>query len=405
MKYLIRVTVLFACLSCNQPARQVANMEQPHEVIVVLRPVEAVLHESNDRLVNSRQVRIVPRGETANLFRQAIFLNEWKGWACTDKHLYRTSNGGEVWDRLPLEIGGDSQISSLAFINDSRGWMAVTTQHPTDRYGLGNSSQILTTTDGGNTWKLQADFPAEARIEQIKFLDSNNGLAVGAQIVDQPRNQGPAYEQILVLATSNGGNTWSDMSDAAGRELKAQGNTYSDYGWSIQWPSITSAFVLTRNGRIVHTSDSGSTWNTIARFKEERPDLIGSSSYHKIVVDNEQRLRLIGGATGDEGYWGDLAVESSDNKWATYELKLMPIFDAVFLSANEVVACGEQIRSSGSGGASPASGAIMHSLDGGRTWSIIYRSTSKEAFVSLTLVNDEFYAVSDTGTFMKFSLR
>src|ERR1041385_2233359 len=370
MKYLIRVTALFACLSCNQPARQVANMEQPHEVIV-LRPVEAVLHESNDRLVNSRQVRIVPRGETANLFRpaiffnqrkglavsplgtiltrgetanlfrQAIFLNERKGWARTDKHLYRTSNGGEVWDRLPLEIGGDSQISSLAFINDSRGWMAVTTQHPTDRYGLRNSSQILTTTDGGNTWKLQADFPAEARIEQIKFLDSNNGLAVGAQIVDQPRNQGPAYEQILVLATSNGGNTWSDMSDAAGRELKAQGNTYSDYGWSIQWPSITSAFVLTRNGRIVHTSDSGSTWNTIARFKEERPDLIGSSSYHKIVVDNEQRLRLIGGATGDEGYWGDLAVESSDNKWATYELKLMPIFDAVFLSANEVVACGE----------------------------------------------------------------
>ena len=123
-----------------------------------------------------------------------------------------------------------------------------------------------------------------------------------------------------------------------------------------------------------------------------------------MVFDPDQRLRVIGGAMGPEGFRGDMVVNNG-NSWTSYMLLLVPILDAVFLSSNEVVACGMELTRVDEKPRRQDAGVILRSNDAGKSWTPIYRSKSEEMFISLTKVGDnEFYAVSDKGTFLKFTL-
>ena len=154
------------------------------------------------------------------------------------------------------------------------------------------------------------------------------------------------------------------------------------------------------------TTDRGKTWNTVVRFKDERPDgFISSTGFHKIALDPQNRIRVVAGAMGDEGYWGNFVV-NEDGRWTSYEVSLTPIFDAVFLSDKDVVACGLNVRTINE---KPRrlndAGVVVRSFDGGRSWQSIYRSKTFETFFFITKVKDnDFYAVSDTGTFLRFTL-
>ncbi|HET8670591.1 MAG TPA: hypothetical protein VFM05_08205, partial [Candidatus Saccharimonadales bacterium] len=123
-----------------------------------------------------------------------------------------------------------------------------------------------------------------------------------------------------------------------------------------------------------------------------------------LIFDPANKLRLLGGTMGVEGYWGNLVVNGENNSWTNYQLSRVPILDAVFLSKNEVLACG--LETPGDNKRSPKTvGIILRSLDGGRSWAAIYRSKATENFISLTKVADKLYAVSDAGTFLSFALK
>jgi photosystem II stability/assembly factor-like uncharacterized protein len=378
-------------------------MSRPGESAVTLRPINAVIHEVEDP-IQAQQTRIT--SASAGQFTQAVFVNERRGWGSTNKLLYGTADGGLKWSRLAFTAGEDSRISSFTFIDEARGWLAVTKQIYTERYGLGNSSQIWSTNDGGNSWNKQADFLNEVRIKQIKFVNAENGFAIGGRAIDRPPSQGPAYDEILVLQTTDGGRVWTDISEGAKTEIKKQSGTTADHGWDIESPLSTDMFMLTKNAAVIQSSDRGKTWKTIAIFKDERPEgFVSSVGYYKLVFDTEQRLRIIAGAHGDEGYWGNLITRGEDNAWMSYELRLRPIYDAIFLSKDEVVACGEERRTSNDKRTPAVVGTILHSVDGGKSWTLLYRSKAKESFISLIQFNDrKFYAVSDGGTLLKFAL-
>jgi photosystem II stability/assembly factor-like uncharacterized protein len=65
------------------------------------------------------------------------------GWATDGIHLYRTSNGAQDWVKLSPGAGF-KQITSLDFVSSTLGW-ALSEQGK-------NSSLMLKTTDGGETW-------------------------------------------------------------------------------------------------------------------------------------------------------------------------------------------------------------------------------------------------------------
>lgn len=405
MKILSTMLVAFCCIGCYSRVSHTNILSFAPATAIVLNPIDVVVNESDGLVKNPREIGSIPTLASKRL-TQALFINPQKGWARTSEFLFKTVDGGVTWSPLPFEAGDSSEISSFVFVNESHGWLAVTKRVYNERYGLGNSSLIFATNDDGHIWSKQTDLPDEIKISRIEFWNTNNGYAIGSHVVDPPRSQGPPYDEILVLRTTDGGEVWTDISESVRTELQTESGTRSDFGSSIHLLSATDALLLTRAGRVMQTKDQGKTWKILVKFQDERPNgMVSSIGYRKLVFDPAQRFSLIAGATGDEGYWGDLVVNGDDTPWTSYELRLIPIDDAIFLSKDEVIACGIDLRSRGNDNRTSGSGVILHSLDRGKTWTVIYQSKTAEEFISLTKVNEsEFYAVSDTGTLLKFGL-
>jgi photosystem II stability/assembly factor-like uncharacterized protein len=377
------------------------NQRPAEQLITVLRPVPALLHDETHPPVRGIETKIKGKAGEPFEFKHAQFVSENSGWAMTNGSLYRTMDGGKTWALLPQKPEKDASFTSFFFINESRGWLTAVKRVFAERYGLGNSSVIMVTDDGGRSWKQQASFPNEVEITEIRFLDANEGLAVGAQVIDSK----PPSNELLVLKTSNGGNEWRNISEPAKAAIMNEYGMANDAGNHVQWTS-SSVLLLTLYGKVIRTEDGGNTWKLLASFKDERPDgFISSTGYYKLALDDD-RIRVIAGGRGDEGYWGDFVVHEHGT-WTSYEIGLTPIFDAVFLSNNEVLACGLNLRR-GDEKPNPRlrnAGVILRSLDSGKSWQSIYRSKSQETFFFLAEPkNNEFYAVSDIGTFLRFNL-
>jgi photosystem II stability/assembly factor-like uncharacterized protein len=363
--------------------------------------VPAVLNEGSYPTVNATETQIKGKSGPPVQFRLAQFVNETHGWAMTGHSLYRTTDGGNNWERMSLEPEKDARFMAFSFVDDLRGWLALLKQDSAKSYGLGNSSVIMVTDDGGGSWKIQASFEDEIALRDIRFLNENEGLAVGYRALDSR----PDRCELFVLGTSNGGKDWEDISGSANAALKSQRGVPSDRGNFIQW-TTSSVLLLTEGERVLKTMDRGKTWETVVKLKYEPPDgFITGIGYYKLVLDPVGRIRVLGGAAGDEGYWGEL-VTNDDDRWTSYEVIRTPIRDAIFLSDKDVIACGLNVRTVIE---KPRrfddAGIILRSFDGGKSWQSIYRSKTFETFFYLTKVKDNlFYAVSDTGTFLRFTL-
>ena len=405
MRY-IRLVPAFVLIVYSLSCVSRGNNQRPAnagsaEVTAILRSVPALLNEETHPAVEGVETKIKGKAGTLFEFKHAQFVNENHGWAMSERSLYRTADGGKTWERMLQEPETDASFSAFFFINESRGWLTSVKRAYSEQYGLGNSSVIMVTDDGGHSWKPQTSFPNEVEINAIRFSNEHEGLAVGAHIIDGK----PPYDELLVLKTSNGGKNWNNISEAAKTAIKDENGFPSDSGKHIEW---TPSFVLllTRYGRILNTTDDGKTWKLVATLKRERPQgVVFSSGYIRLALDPKQRIRVIAAGSGGD-YVGDFVVHD-DGHWKSYETTLTPILDALFLSDNEVLACGLNRR--------PAdekpndrlkdAGVILRSFDSGKSWQSIYRSKSYETFFFLTKVSDnDFYAVSDIGTFLRFRL-
>jgi photosystem II stability/assembly factor-like uncharacterized protein len=394
----------FSCISRGNNQKP-AN-SRPEEPITILRPVPAVLNEETHSPVEATETKVKGRAGEPFEFKRAQFIDENHGWAMSHYALYRTIDAGKTWERLPQEPEQDAQFTTFFFANESHGWLIAVKRISTERYGLGNSSIIMVTDDGGRSWKLQTSFPNEVDISEIRFFDANEGLAVGAHVVDSGPPYSP-YDEMLVLKTSNGGKEWNNTSEAAKAAVKNEYGIPNDSGHHVEWTSASSVFMLTRYGKVISTTDDGKTWKLLASFKDERPGgFVSSTGFYKLALDPQRRVRMVAAGIGDEGYWGDFVVDE-DGKWTSHEIDLTPILDAVFLSDKDVLACGANLRprNEKSNARLKDAGVILRSFDTGKSWQSIYRSKTYETFFFLTRVNDnEFYALSDIGTFLRFRL-
>lgn len=114
-----------------------------------------------------------------------------------------------------------------------------------DRYGwaVGHDALILATRDGGATWTRQYDdLERESPLLDIWFKDRNTGYAVGAYGA--------------VLETTNGGQDWSSISDRLDNEDGYHLNAIS---------AVTDAglFIVGEMGAMFRSADWGLTWETL----------------------------------------------------------------------------------------------------------------------------------------------
>lgn len=114
------------------------------------------------------------------------FLNDSLGWMVTTKGLWRTTEAGKNWEKLPHV---PSEILRVHFVDENTGW------------AVGPKKTVLETRDGGHEWtKVEAaaeepGSPQYSAFTWISFANPQFGLITGYNL--PPRRFGPDFPDWL----------------------------------------------------------------------------------------------------------------------------------------------------------------------------------------------------------------
>jgi ELWxxDGT repeat protein len=176
-----------------------------------------------------------------NKLYSGYFFDEAKGFICgASKTLIRTNNGGISWERIDLSIAQlrfNTVFTNIYFVNEQLGFI-------TSDYG-----HIIKTIDGGITWNLVSKLEYDISIDDIIFLDENNGYVLTS---------------IYLYETIDGGANWTrSQKDDAYESLKGFDVT-SDGGEKWMVGHGASCCIGNNTGSVIYKQASNSPWETIS---------------------------------------------------------------------------------------------------------------------------------------------
>jgi photosystem II stability/assembly factor-like uncharacterized protein len=214
------------------------------------------------RAGSNRELSHSPLGESRSTVTDIQVVNRRHVWATfMDGEIHYSADGGKKWESFP-RMKEKTEPVRISFVDDKRG------------FALGGHHRVLSTTDGGRTWKTQGNWP-DAFLNDTFFIDRQTGWAVGKigclvrttdggktwtldrlptdrdlnqiQFVDKQRGWAVGDKQ-AVFRTSDGGRSWSRM-------LSGRGSLYSLY-----FESSGEGWVCGDAGIVLHTTDGGDSW-------------------------------------------------------------------------------------------------------------------------------------------------
>lgn len=199
----------------------------------------------NDRSVlktidgGNNWVKVFDGTSSTNNINQIFFVNPAIGYLIGEgSKLFKTIDYGKTW--TIVEVGLEFQhVTSIYFTNADTGYASV---------GQGICGIMLKTINGGDNWVLiaQSDFD----LYSVSFVDSINGITVGGDWL---------YEVSGILISTNGGMNWNEISSTITTkyidEIKF---VNSDTGYAVG--GHVSA---TYSGFIIKTTNAGDTWSTL----------------------------------------------------------------------------------------------------------------------------------------------
>ncbi len=188
--------------------------------------------------------------------------------------VFHTTDGGQHWTQTArLDVGqvfsygqrGGSLQGSLIFHDASTGWLTPTTMSGTGIPVV--EPHLYMTRDGGRSWSVQLfASPAGAGLNSTnasmslpQFFSQQQGILVVTQFTSPPvvpGQPGPTLQATYVYSTTDGGATWTNP-----RRLVLPGG-FDSFG------ALTAIdannWILTSNGRMSRTTDSGGHWSLVA---------------------------------------------------------------------------------------------------------------------------------------------
>jgi photosystem II stability/assembly factor-like uncharacterized protein len=265
--------------------------------------------------------QILPPTPTTNQMVSIYFANEDTGWAVGEHGtILKSTNSGETWQTIDIPfltylldvyfptpsigyiVGQDGLI--LKTINEGESWQRLETQY-TNNFNrvrfrdenigwiIGERGLILCTEDGGLNWQQQFTNVA-SELHGFAFIDSMKICAVGK-------------ENIILLTEDNGLN-WQIIpftpSASEYTHFKDVFFLNETEGW------IGGGF---EGGIILHTVDSGATWNEIAVSSVRVEEIDGSAGSGGSGTMNNgiQQIHFFG------SYWGLCLSEELTNYYAS----------------------------------------------------------------------------------------
>jgi photosystem II stability/assembly factor-like uncharacterized protein len=264
-----------------------------------------------------------------------FFINESIGWVGGNGKIIKTTDGGDSWNNVYNSQG--KFIQHIFFLTNNIGWAT----------GLdgnnGNTSFILKTTDGGNNWTQYNNSSIPSNLGQIRFKDSDNGIAIGGS---------SGFTEIS--HTSNGGEIW----------------TQSTLSNSVSWEGFTDIQIISNTsncwiigdyGSVYKSINNGQSWTLNHRFTNAQ-----LRSLH--FINNQE-----GWITGNDGFiaktinggvsWNIITNTSLQGQMPT----------SIKFTNSSVGWLG--VRRGIDTENEPIVPRLMKTIDGGNTWTTVFEGT------------------------------
>jgi photosystem II stability/assembly factor-like uncharacterized protein len=181
------------------------------------------------------------------------------GGECTRRHLYWTETNGRTWREITPTDMPTRSMGQVFFLDRQHGWMFSTDALSEEKDAR---FYLLSTEDGGKNWrtlvlqrpmfKLMDDYTFPS---QLFFSDSQHGWILWHwHLMNSSAN--------ALLATSDGGRTWSRLPDPPGPGPFQF--TSPREGWIIGGPEIPDGIPDPESENLWATHDGGIHWQVVS---------------------------------------------------------------------------------------------------------------------------------------------
>ncbi len=309
-------------------------------------------------------------------------------WVATnDGQLYKTEDTGSRWEHITPKLPPQSYLTSMSFVTPDDGRIALSkTTISTTGDDDADATWIFKTSDGGKNWKEELAIDG-AQVGSISFADQNDGWVTGRRF----GNVAPVQDSDLILHTVDGGRTWDELSWNLPTPGKGVDELYA--------VRRDGASLITLNGTILNSDDTGRTWRQIATFRDDREQ----TAVQRIGSMHPNGIWLLGGAASLEGTWSLFAQKPVAGDWTGYRLQDVFLSDAVYLSENSILACGFLNSAEGVSSAAGREGIILYSANGGQSWITAYRDPGTSSINSIAADSSNVWAVGQSGLVLRLT--
>lgn len=258
-------------------------------------------------------------------------------------------------------------------------------------YSAGYNTPALKTTDGGKTWTEIFGGPSGYVSTRVQTLSENH-------VILQFQQPGSGSGRSFLIATSNGGMSWQDITNPDNFNVRA-----------FQFLTPLSGYAMADNGILFITQDGGNNWSELTQIANGTPSLLYFfDKTHGWAQIGSQLLRTTnGGVSWDSvanSYCTKLAFVTPQIGFGVFGLSEAAILKTTdggttwsyspSLRESDVLPVDENIVYKAN-----VYGQVNYSTNGGSSWTLV--QTSPTAFGSkLDLINKKsiisYYPLSNT---------
>jgi len=181
-------------------------------------------------------------GVTASL-RGIGVVSQTAAWASGSHGTFlRTTDGGASWQSGQVAGAADSDFRAVRAIDDQNAFLLS--------IGAGEKSRIYKTTNAGGRWLLLLANPdPKGFFDAMAFWDPAHGIVLGD----------PVDGRFTILTTADGGDTWKRQKGP--QALANEGAFAASNSCLVVRGAREAWFATGGSARVFHTTDGGETWS------------------------------------------------------------------------------------------------------------------------------------------------